>query len=158
MAAGPDAWLNHRRHEARLWFGRRKVNLWFIPMVYVIASAAAGMVLPRIELAYVTGYNVRLSVASTQAAVSAAASGMMALTGIVFALSFVMVQFSAIAYSPRLVALFARDRTLYHSLGVFSATFIYAFFTLAFVDRDGSGRVPPLSVWAVGILLIVSMF
>jgi uncharacterized membrane protein len=134
------------------------MNPWFIPMIYVIASAAAGMVLPRIELAYVTGYNVRLSVASTQAAVSAAASGMMALTGIVFALSFVMIQFSAIAYSPRLVALFARDRTLYHSLGVFSATFIYAFFTLAFVDRDGSGRVPPLSVWAVGILLIVSMF
>jgi hypothetical protein len=32
---------------------------------------------------------------------SAAASGMMALTGIVFAMAFVMVQFSAIAYSPR---------------------------------------------------------
>ena len=51
---------------------------------------------------------------------------MMALTGVVFAMAFVMVQFSAIAYSPRLVLWFARDRTLFHGLGVFTATFVYA--------------------------------
>lgn len=56
---------------------------------------------------------------------------MMALTGIVFAMAFVMVQFSAIAYSPRLVLWFARDRMLFHALGAFTATFIYALFTLA---------------------------
>ena len=33
---------------------------------------------------------------------------MIALTGIVFAMAFVMVQFSAIVYSPRLVLWFAR--------------------------------------------------
>ena len=44
-----------------------------------------------------------LSVASAQAYISAATSGTMALTGIVFAMAFVMVQFSAIAYSLRLV-------------------------------------------------------
>jgi hypothetical protein len=35
---------------------------------------------------------------------------MIALTGIVFTVGLVMVQFSAIAYSPRLVLLLARDR------------------------------------------------
>jgi hypothetical protein len=39
-------------------------------------------------------------VSSAQAYLSAAASGMMALTGVIFAMAFVMVQFSAIAYSP----------------------------------------------------------
>jgi hypothetical protein len=53
-----------------------------------------------------------VSVASAQALLSAAASGMMALTGIVFAMAFVMAQFSAIVYSPRLVLWFARDRML----------------------------------------------
>jgi hypothetical protein len=38
---------------------------------------------------------------------------MMALTGIVFAIAFVVVQFSALAYSPRLVVLFANSPTLY---------------------------------------------
>jgi uncharacterized membrane protein len=82
---------------------------------------------------------------------------MMALTGIVFAMAFVMVQFSAIAYSPRLVLWFARDRVLFHSLGAFSATFIFALFTLAWVDRGGSGTVPLLSSILVAIMIIVSM-
>ena len=64
---------------------------------------------------------------------------MMALTGVVFAMAFVMVQFSAIAYSPRLVLWFARDRVLFHSLGAFAATFIYALFTLAWIDRAQPG-------------------
>ena len=88
---------------------------------------------------------------------SAAASGMMALTGIVFAMAFVMVQFSAIAYSPRLVLWFARDRMMFHALGVFTATFVYALFTLAWVDRGGSAKVPLVSPLLVGIMIIVSM-
>ena len=98
-----------------------------------------------------------LSVASAQALLSAAASGMMALTGIVFAMAFVMVQFSAIAYSPRLVLWFTRDRMLFHALGAFTATFVYALFTLAWVDRGGSAKVPLFSTLLVGIMIIVSM-
>jgi uncharacterized membrane protein len=56
-----------------------------------------------------------------------------------------------------LVLWFARDRTLFHSLGAFSATFIFALFTLAWVDRGGSGTVPLLSSILVAIMIIVSM-
>jgi len=45
---------------------------------------------------------------------SSIAQGMMALTGIIFSLAFVMVQFSATAYSPRLVVRLARDQVLFH--------------------------------------------
>jgi uncharacterized membrane protein len=82
---------------------------------------------------------------------------MMALTGIVFAIAFVMVQFSAVAYSPRLALWFARDQVLFHSLGIFVATFIYSLATLAWVDRNGSGTVPMFSVLMVAALLILSM-
>ncbi len=131
--------------------------LWLIPMIYVAASVACGIALPRIEQIYLASYTLNLSVASAQAYLSTAASGMMAITGIVFAMAFVMVQFSAIAYSPRLVLWFARDRILFHSLGVFVATFIYALFTLAWVDRGGSGKVPLFSSMLVGVMLAVSM-
>lgn len=131
--------------------------LWLIPMAYVTASAIGGMILPRIEQAYLTSYTISISVASAQAYLATAASGTMAITGIVFAMAFVMVQFSAIAYSPRLVLWFARDRTLFHSLGAFSATFVYALFTLAWVDRGGSGSVPLFSTLLVAIMLVVSM-
>jgi uncharacterized membrane protein len=133
------------------------MRLWLIPMIYVGASVACGLTLPRLEQAYFGALKLNLSVASAQAYLSAVASGMMALTGVVFAMAFVMVQFSAIAYSPRLVLWFARDRVLFHSLGAFAATFMYALFTLAWVDRGGSGTVPLFSALLVAIALIVSM-
>jgi uncharacterized membrane protein len=126
-------------------------------MIYVGASVVCGLALPRIEQAYLGSHTLNLSVSSAQACLSAAASGMMALTGVVFAMAFVMVQFSAIAYSPRLVLWFARDRVLFHSLGAFAATFIYALFTLAWIDRGTTGTVPLFSTLLVAILLIYSM-
>jgi uncharacterized membrane protein len=137
--------------------GRPAMQPWFIPMFYVSGAVLGGLALPRIEQAYLSGYTLAVSVASAQALLSAASSGMMALTGIVFAMAFVMVQFSAIAYSPRLVLWFARDRMLFHALGAFTATFIYALFTLAWVDRGGSAKVPLFSMLLVGIMIIVSM-
>jgi uncharacterized membrane protein len=133
------------------------MSLWLIPMIYVGGSVVCGIMLPRIEQAYLASWTIGLSVASAQAWLSAAASGMMALTGIVFAMAFVMVQFSAIAYSPRLVLWFARDPVLFHSLGAFAATFIYALFTLAWIDRGGSGTVPLLSTLLMAIMLVLSM-
>jgi hypothetical protein len=43
---------------------------------------------------------------------------------IVFSLTFLMVQFSATAYSPRLVIWISRDLVVSHALGVFIATFV----------------------------------
>ena len=131
--------------------------LWLIPMLYVGVTIACVLVLPRLEQEYLAAYSHGMSVASAQATLSAVASGMMALTGIVFALAFVMVQFSAIAYSPRLVAWFGRDPVLFHALGLFTATFFYAIGTLAWIDRGGDGRVPLFSVVLVTVLLILSM-
>jgi uncharacterized membrane protein len=133
------------------------MRLWLIPMVYLAVSAICGLTLPRLEQIYLTTYTFDISVASAQAYLSAVASGMMALTGIVFAMAFVMVQFSAIAFSPRLVLWLARDPILFNSLGIFAATFIYALFTLGWVDRGGSGTVPLFSTLIVGAMLLVSM-
>jgi uncharacterized membrane protein len=88
---------------------------------------------------------------------SAVASGMIALTGIVFSLTFVMVQFSATAYSPRLVQWVARDPVISHALGMFTATFLFALIQLGWVDREAQGRVPFISGWTVVLLVLCSM-
>ena len=93
------------------------MRAWIIPMIYVFAAFICGQMLPRFELLY-SVQNFGISVSSAQAALSAAASGMMALTALVFALAFILVQFSAVAFSPRLVYWFVSDRWLYHSIGV----------------------------------------
>ena len=63
-------------------------------MLYTVASVTAGLILPRLEHAYFAGYNENISVGSAVAFFSSVSSGMMALTGIVFAIAFVLVQFS----------------------------------------------------------------
>jgi uncharacterized membrane protein len=127
---------------------------WSIPAAYAAAALALGLTLPRFESRLFPGLVANLSVSAATAIYSSIASGMIALTGIVFSLTFVMVQFSATAYSPRLVLWIARDRAMMHALGVFTATFLYAIAALAGVDRAGSGTVPFVSAWlSVGLLV-----
>jgi uncharacterized membrane protein len=131
--------------------------LWTIPMLYTGASIAAGLILPRLERALLPGVSHQMAVGSALAYFSAVASGMMALTGIVFAIAFVAVQFSAIAYSPRLAVLFAGRPSLYHSLGIFFATFTYALVAMTWTDRQGSQVTPPISTYLIAVLLLVSL-
>ena len=130
---------------------------WLIPMAYILASVACGLILPRLENTYLAAYTHDIGVSSALAFFSSVTSGMMALTGIVFAIAFVMVQFSAVAYSPRLVTRFANDPRLFHALGIFFATFSYSLAALAWTDRGGSGKVPLFSAILVIVLLIASM-
>ncbi len=131
--------------------------LWLIPMVYTVASLLAGLTLPRLENAYLAAYTHNMSVRSAMAFFSAVSSGMMALTGIVFAIAFVMVQFSALAYSPRLVVMFASNPALYHSLGFSSRHLSTRLLALIWTDRGGTGTVPLFSYLLVASLLIISM-
>ncbi len=136
---------------------RARIGPWVIPMVYAALAIVAGLTLPRIESRFFPHLFSEVTTGAAMAIYSSIASGMMALTGIVFSLAFVMVQFSATAYSPRLVLWVARDPVLSHALGMFSATFLYAIAALAWLDRSGSGKVPFVSAWIVIGLLVASM-
>jgi uncharacterized membrane protein len=128
--------------------------VWLIPIIYTVISVVAALVLPRIEHALALPFDLGVSATAALTVLSAIASGMMALTGIVFSIAFVMLQFSAITYSPRFANRFARDPVLFHSLGIFFATFSYSLAAAAWVDREGGGGVPAISALAaVGLLL-----
>ena len=131
--------------------------LWSLPLVYAVTSFIAGVVLPRLEHAYVQHLTIGVSVDSTIAFLTSVSSSIMSLTGLVFAIAFLVVQFSAVAYSPRLVVMFANDPKIYHTLGIFFSTFTYSLATLLWTNRSGSGQVPLLSSLLVGLLLFVSI-
>ncbi|MBP0466269.1 DUF2254 domain-containing protein [Roseomonas sp. PWR1] len=131
--------------------------VWLIPIVYTLGSLVAALALPRIEHALDLPLDLGISAGSALAVQSAIASGMMALTGIVFSVAFVMLQFSAVTYSPRFASRFARDPVLFHALGIFFATFSYSLAAAAWVDREGSGRVPAISSAIAVAMLFVSM-
>ncbi len=132
-------------------------RMFLVPLMYAAAGVAFAFLLPRLEVRVLPDLTLGLSTGSAQVILSTIASGMMALTAIVFSVAFVMVQFSATAYSPRLVLWLARSPVINHSIGIFTATFLYAIGALAWVDRDGSGRVPPVTTWFAILLLFVSV-
>jgi uncharacterized membrane protein len=132
------------------------MRVWYIPIVYATAAILAGFLLPRAEHAYFETYMNAFSTDSALAFLGAIASGMMALTAIVFSIAYITVQFNAIAYSPRLALWFANDPRIFHSLGLFIATFLYALATMAWVGRGGTSGVPFVSGWIVLVLVIAS--
>jgi uncharacterized membrane protein len=138
---------------------RRKMELpnWGIPISYAVIAVFVGLALPRFETRWLPGITSGMSPVAALVVYSSIASGMMALTGVVFSLVFVMVQFCAIAYSPRLVPWIVRDRVLWHSLGVFTATFLYSLAAIAFLDRNRAGGVPFFSGWLVILLMFASV-
>src|SRR5215471_518814 len=118
--------LGRRRGLAAL--GRSKTDLaaWIIPLLYAGGAIVCGFTVPRLAYSVLPGLVSTISVNAAIGIYSAVASGMLALTSIVFSLTFLMVQFSATAYSPRLVVWIARDRVISHATGVFTATFLFA--------------------------------
>jgi len=136
---------------------RSFLSAWGIPAIYAGIAMVAGLTFPRLEGRLFPALVSPMSISAAMAIYSSIASGMIALTGIVFSLTFVMVQFSATAYSPRLVLWIARDPTMSRALGIFTATFIYALAAMVGVDRYGSGKVPYISAWMVVTLLLASV-
>src|SRR5690242_3631048 len=104
--------MNNNRGE------KLTANPWFIPMSYTVVTVIIGLTFPRLEHYAFPRLVSSMSAPAAMSACSAIASGMIALTSIVFSLTFLMVQFSATAYSPRLVLWVARDPIVSHALGV----------------------------------------
>ena len=76
-------------------------RVWFVPMLYAGGALLVSFTVPRLADNLLPGFVSSVSVNAAIGFYSAIASGMIALTAIVFSLTFVMVQFSATAYSPR---------------------------------------------------------
>jgi len=136
---------------------KRVVSYRWIPAIYAGTAIVAGLTVPRVESFFFPGLVSTVTVGQATAMYSAIASGMLALTGIVFSVAFVMIQFSASTYSPRLVVWIEREPVIAHALGTFTATFLYALAALLWVDRSRSGNVPFGSLLVVGALLLASI-
>ena len=131
--------------------------MFWVPLAYAAAAFVLGLALPRLEQAFFPDSTIGIDPGAALAILTAIASGMMGFTAIVFSIAFVMVQFSATAYSPRLVVWLARSAVINHSIGLFTATFVYSLAAVAWINRDDSGVIPPLTVWFAVTLLLASL-
>ncbi len=136
---------------------RRALGSLGVPFLYSAAAVLLGVLVPRLEARFLPGLTAPASAGAATALLSSIASGMLPLTGLVFSLVFVMVQFSSTAYSPRLVGWLAGSAIIRHSLGVFTGAFLYALAALPWIDRGGSGKVPLVTTGVAILWLLASV-
>jgi uncharacterized membrane protein len=124
----------------------RELNFLTIPLCYITLSLLLGFLVPNLSNWFFPELISPMNSSSAIAMLSAIATGMMALTAIVFSMVFLLVQFGSTAYSPRVVSIFARQKVLSHSIGIFTATFLFALIAIRDVDMAGS---PGINTWTV---------
>ncbi len=135
----------------------RRAHYWLTPVLYIAAAILLGFIMPRIDRDYLQASWQMVSVASETAILSSIASGMMALTAIVFSMVLVSLQVAGSAYSPRLVQWLVHDVIMGHALGAFTGTFLFALLALSAVDLRNSGSVPIATTAMALVWLLVSI-
>ncbi|MCC2634594.1 MAG: hypothetical protein K0S48_2480, partial [Ramlibacter sp.] len=120
---------------ARTWL-RLSSSFWFVPSVIVLA--AMGLAVALIELSAwqstdLSKWSPRLFGAGadgSRAMLSAIATSMATVAGVVFSITMVTLSLSSTQYSPRVLRNFMRDRPTQAVLGVFVGIFAYCLVVL----------------------------
>lgn len=131
-------------------------DLRLLPWRYVLFAILLGFLVPHINRTALPWLVSPLSHDVVIAFLSAASTGMMALTGIVFSLGGIFITFSSSGYTPRLVAAFA-DSTFLHAIGIFTGAFIYMLIALRAVGLRDNAPVSALTIWVALAWLLASI-
>lgn len=141
----------------RLW-----QPFWAVPMSIVVAAFVLGLVLPAVDsaLAEHVPFVFEGGPDGARSLLSTIASAMISVTGLVFSITMVVLQLASSQFTPRILGTFLQSRTTQVTLGVFTASFVYALTVLRSVrgDFEGGGAfVPQLSVTVAFVLVAASV-
>jgi uncharacterized membrane protein len=141
---------------ATAWFWLRS-SYWFVPSLVTLAAIALSLLL--IELDRSVGQTVDLpqwvysgSAEGARAVLSAVATSMVTVAGVVFSITMVALALTSSQFGPRLLINFMRDSGNQLVIGVFIATFMYCLMSLRVVRGGAQGFVPHITVTVALIL------
>ncbi len=144
-----------------------RTRLWPVPLMAVVVSIAAGILLPQADAALNGSLPPTVSdvlfgggPSAAREVLSTIASSLVTVTSLTFSLTVVTLQLASSQFSPRLLRTFARDRFVQRTLALFLATFAYALTVLRSI-RDENARsaafVPEVSVTIAYLLALASV-
>ena len=148
-----------KTYLANLWDWLR-TSFWFVPLICVICSVVAAIVLPIIDNAFNTEIlpGVRTTATAARSTLSAIAGALMAITGTVFSITIVTLSLTSQQFGPRLLRTFINDFHTQFAMGTFLGTGLYCLLVLRVVERESDGMfVPHLSVSVAVLLTVLSM-
>ena len=162
----------HRRVAAlrRRWALIREgvsTRLWPIPLATILAAVIGGIFLPildaRIDSSLPDTVRALLfngGPESARAVLSTIAGSLITATSLTFSLTVVALQLASNQASPRLLRLFASDRTVHATLATFLGTFTFALMVLRSVQNrtdSTAAAVPAISITLCLVLTLTSV-
>lgn len=102
---------------------------WLVPSLCVLASIGLAVGLIALDQHLPAAHGFFLYPGPPDGArsfLSSIITAMISFTGLVFSITIVVLQLTSGQFSPRVLRMFLRDRTIQATLGVFMATFVYA--------------------------------
>ena len=135
-------------------------NLWFIPVMCVLAGVALSI--GTITIDRLTEFDLvpRWMTGGPDAALgilTTIAVSMVSLATLVLTITMVVVQLAMGQFSPRIVQTFLRDRPSQLAIGLFVATFAHAMLSMREVQFEGEGQVPGIAIGVAYVLVLVSI-
>jgi uncharacterized membrane protein len=132
--------------------------LWPIPVAYLLAVAALGIAMPRLDRALGDAVPAQFGVGASQALLSAFATGLITVMGFIITVVIAGLTFSGTTVTPRMVREMQRSTTIRHVSGVRLLSVVYAFLVLNRIAPPGDPQyVPDLAVWLVTPLLVADV-
>ncbi len=141
-------------------------SLWFVPALWVVVCAAAALGLVTLERGAAPAPRSQMPLIfsggpeGARGLLSAIASSMITVVGVVFSITIVALQLASAQYSPRVLRNFMRDRASQMTLGSLIGTFVYALLVLRVVrtaDETRDEFVPFAAVTGAVALAIVAV-
>ncbi len=143
------------------WMLRLQSSLWLAPATASFAAIGLVNALTRIDRHIPQDaegwYLFTGSADSARALLSAIASSLMTLTGVVFSITIVVLQLASSQFSPRVIRTFLEDRLTRFSLGALIGSFVYAIALLPEVHGPTPDReefVPALAVFVAYVVVL----
>ena len=154
--AGVFASVERMRDEIRSIF-------WVVPALCVLASIVLAVVLITLDRVLDTNKGAEFfypgGPVGARSLLSSIVTAMISFTGLVFSITIVVLQLTSGQFSPRVLRLFLRDRTVRFSLGIFIATFVYSMMVQRSVlgDTKQDPFVPRIAVSVAFVFVLASV-
>lgn len=144
------------------WWRDMWKPFWAVPMACVITAIILGTLLPIIDKSVVDdlAFVFPGGPESARGLLGTIASGMISMTSLVFSITMVILQLASSQFTPRVLGGFLGSRVTQATLGVFTASFVYALTVIRSVRGDYSDTgvfVPQVSVTFAFLLVIASV-
>lgn len=135
---------------------------WALPASICALAVIAGLLLPPLEARVSTHlpYVFQGGPDGARSVLGTIASAMISVTGLVFSITMVVLQLASSQFTPRVLGTFLSSRITQATLGVFTATFVFALSVLRYVQGANANVdqfVPQVSVTLAFVLVLASV-